>query len=320
MVNLAEEVLKGNRRAAAKLITQVENGNPEAVAALAKIYPHTGSAHIIGVTGPPGSGKSTLVKQLVKEFRARNKQVGVVAVDPTSPFTGGALLGDRIRMQELSGDPGVFIRSMASRGNLGGLARGTADAVRVLDALGCEIIIIETVGAGQSEVDIARNAHTVLVVEVPGMGDEIQVIKAGILEIADVFVVNKADRDGADHVVAELETMLLMAPDCRNWTPPVLKAISTTAEGVKEVADKIEDHARFLAESGELQKRNEENLRRELLKILKAEFADELVRLVARERIEQIVNRVIQRQIDPTSGARELLREFQEAIRCAGGN
>lgn len=319
-MDLAEEVLKGNRRAAAKLITQVENGNPEAVAALAKIYPHTGSAHIIGVTGPPGSGKSTLVKQLVKEFRARNKRVGVVAVDPTSPFTGGALLGDRIRMQELSGDPGVFIRSMASRGNLGGLARGTADAVKVLDALGCEIIIIETVGAGQSEVDIARNAHTVLVVEVPGMGDEIQVIKAGILEIADVFVVNKADRDGADHVVAELETMLLMAPDCRNWTPPVLKAISTTAEGVKEVADKIEDHARFLAESGELQKRNEENLRRELLKILKAEFADELVRLVARERIEQIVNRVIQRQIDPASGARELLREFQEAIRCAGGN
>jgi len=319
-VDLAEEVLKGNRRAAAKLITQVENGYPEAAAALARIYPHTGRAHVIGVTGPPGSGKSTLVKQLAKEFRARNKQVGVVAVDPTSPFTGGALLGDRIRMQELSGDTGVFIRSMASRGNLGGLARGTADAVRVLDALGSDVIIVETVGAGQSEVDIARNAHTTIVVEVPGMGDEIQVIKAGILEIADLFVVNKADRDGADHVVAELETMLLMAENCRRWTPPVLKAISTTGEGVEEIVDVIEEHARFLAESGELQKKNEENLRRELLKVLKAEFADELVRLVSKDKIELVVNRVVQRQIDPASAARELLRAFQEAIRCAGSN
>ena len=313
-MDLAAEVIEGNRRAAAKLITQVENGYPEAVDAMARIYPHTGKAHVVGITGPPGGGKSTLVKQLAREFRSRDKQIGIVAVDPSSPFTGGALLGDRIRMQELAGDPGVFIRSMASRGQLGGLARGTADTVRVLDAMGCDLVLIETVGAGQSEVEIARNAHTVLVVEVPGMGDEIQIIKAGILEIADVFVVNKADREGADHVMRELEAMLMMAPVCRKWTPPVVKTISTTGDGVRELADRIDEHRVFLAGSGELRQRNEENTRRELVKRLNAEFADELARVVPRERFEAVIDSVLQRQTDPTSAARELLREFQQAV------
>jgi LAO/AO transport system kinase len=207
-MELVEAVLSGDRRAMARLITHIENGADDAHASLAQIYPHTGQAHIIGITGSPGTGKSTLVNELAKAYRASDRRVGVVAVDPTSPFSGGAILGDRIRMCDLAGDPDVFVRSMATRGSLGGLARATADAVKVLDAAGFEIVIIETVGAGQSEVEIAETAHTVVVVEAPGMGDEVQVIKAGILEIADVFAVNKADREGADRTVSALEMML----------------------------------------------------------------------------------------------------------------
>ncbi len=207
-MELVEAVLSGDRRAMARLITHIENGADDAHASLAQIYPHTGQAHIIGITGSPGTGKSTLVNELAKAYRASARRVGVVAVDPTSPFSGGAILGDRIRMRDLAGDPGVFVRSMATRGSLGGLARATADAVKVLDAAGFEIVIVETVGAGQSEVGIAETAHTVVVVEVPGMGDEVQAIKAGILEIADVFAVNKADREGADRTASALEMML----------------------------------------------------------------------------------------------------------------
>ena len=192
----------------ARLITHIENGADDAHASLAKIYPHTGQAHIIGVTGSPGAGKSTLVNELAKAYRASDQRVGVVAVDATSPFSGGAILGDRIRMRDLAGDPGVFVRSMATRGSLGGLARATGDAIKVLDAAGFELVIVETVGAGQSEVGIAETAHTVVVVEAPGMGDEVQAIKAGILEIADVFAVNKADREGADRTASALEMML----------------------------------------------------------------------------------------------------------------
>jgi LAO/AO transport system kinase len=207
-MELVEAVLSGDRRAIARLITHIENEAADAHASLAQIYPHTGRAHIIGVTGAPGTGKSTLVNELAKAYRAADQPVGVIAVDPTSPFSGGAILGDRIRMRDLAGDPGVFVRSMATRGSLGGLARATADAIKVLDAAGFETIIVETVGAGQSEVEIAETAHTVVVVEAPGMGDEVQAIKAGILEIADVFAVNKADREGADRAASALEMML----------------------------------------------------------------------------------------------------------------
>jgi LAO/AO transport system kinase len=207
-MELVEAVLSGDRRAIARLITRIENDGEDAHANLAQIYPHTGRAHIIGVTGTPGTGKSTLVNELAKAYRAADQQVGVVAVDPTSPFSGGAILGDRIRMRDLAGDPGVFVRSMATRGSLGGLARATADAIKVLDAAGFDVIIVETVGAGQSEVEIAETAHTVVVVEAPGMGDEVQAIKAGILEIADVFAVNKADREGADRTASALKMML----------------------------------------------------------------------------------------------------------------
>ncbi len=207
-MELVEAILSGDRRAIARLITHIENEVDDAHASLAQIYPHTGQAHIIGVTGSPGTGKSTLVNELAKAYRAADRRVGVVAVDPTSPFSGGAILGDRIRMRDLAGDPGVFVRSMATRGSLGGLARATADAIKVLDAAGFENIIVETVGAGQSEVEIAETAHTVVVVEAPGMGDDVQAIKAGILEIADIFAVNKADREGADRTASALEMML----------------------------------------------------------------------------------------------------------------
>jgi len=207
-MELVEAVLAGERRVIARLITRIENGAEDAHISLAQLYPHTGRAHIIGVTGASGVGKSTLANELAKAYRASGRRVGVIAVDPTSPFSGGAILGDRIRMRDLAGDPGVFVRSMATRGSLGGLARATADVIKVLDAAGFEIIIVETVGAGQSEVEIAQTAHTVLVVEAPGMGDEVQAIKAGILEIADVFAVNKADREGAERTVSALEMML----------------------------------------------------------------------------------------------------------------
>ncbi|HFB52490.1 MAG TPA: methylmalonyl Co-A mutase-associated GTPase MeaB, partial [Anaerolineae bacterium] len=207
-MTLSEQVLQGKRRAIARLISRIENEHPEARQALEDLFPHTGNAHLVGITGAPGTGKSSLVNELAKALRRQNKTVAIIAVDPTSPFSGGAILGDRIRMRELSGDRGVFIRSMASRGSLGGLARGVYDAIKVFDAAGFDVILIETVGVGQGEVDIARTAHTVLVVEAPGLGDDIQAIKAGILEIADIFVVNKADKPGANNTVAALRAML----------------------------------------------------------------------------------------------------------------
>lgn len=210
-MGLVEAALTGDRRSTARLITRIENGGGDARANLAQVFPHTGRAHIIGVTGSPGTGKSTLVNELAKAYRVADRQVGVIAVDPTSPFSGGAILGDRIRMRDLAGDPGVFVRSMATRGSLGGLARATADVIKVLDATGFDVIIVETVGAGQSEVEIAETAHTVVVVEAPGLGDEVQAIKAGILEIADVFAVNKADREGADRTASALQMMLDLA-------------------------------------------------------------------------------------------------------------
>ena len=214
-VNLVTQLLAGNRRALARTISQVEDGGPTAHTLLAALYPHTGRGHVIGITGAPGTGKSTLVNALAKTYRAQGRTVGIIAVDPTSPFSGGALLGDRVRMRDLAGDPGIFIRSMATRGSLGGLARATADVISVLDAAGFDRILVETVGVGQAEVDIAGAAHTTIVVEAPGLGDEVQAIKAGVLEIADLFAVNKADREGADHTVMALQMMQGLAPPRR---------------------------------------------------------------------------------------------------------
>ena len=263
MISLEESVLQGDRLALARLLTQVENDTADGRSALNTLFPYTGKAHLIGVTGAPGTGKSSLVNQLVLHFRKSGKRVAIVAVDPSSPFTGGAVLGDRVRMKDLSGDPGVFIRSMASRGSIGGLAQATANIVQVFDAAGYDIIMIETVGAGQSEVDIAKLAHTTLVVEAPGLGDDIQAIKAGILEIADIIVVNKADRPGIESTEKALKSMLDLAHPTQRifahhgkymtaalpidtetniWFPPVQRTIATDGKGIDELAGHIAKH------------------------------------------------------------------------------
>ncbi|HEX4715991.1 MAG TPA: methylmalonyl Co-A mutase-associated GTPase MeaB, partial [Ktedonobacteraceae bacterium] len=257
MQNIVERLLNGDRRALARMVTLIENESPVARRHLAELHQHTGRAQIIGVTGAPGAGKSTLVTHLVRELRRRDHKIGVVAVDPSSPFTGGAILGDRIRMMELAGDPQVFIRSMASRGSLGGLSASTRDVVHAMDAAGYDPIIIETVGTGQAEVEVMRTAQTVLVVCAPGMGDEVQAIKAGILEIADIFVVSKADRAGSDQTVAELAMMLSLDPARRlhdktkpYWKIPVLKTSALKDQGLSELADAIQEHQVYLTESG----------------------------------------------------------------------
>ncbi|MFQ5341379.1 MAG: methylmalonyl Co-A mutase-associated GTPase MeaB [Anaerolineae bacterium] len=300
-------VLAGDRRAIARAITQVERGGQQARTILAQLYPRTGRAQIIGVTGSPGTGKSTLVNQLALAYRRRGRTVGIVAVDPTSPFSGGAILGDRVRMQALSGDDGVFIRSMATRGSLGGLAWTTRDVVSVLDAAGFDVIIIETVGAGQSEVEIAGAAHTTIVVTVPGLGDDIQAAKAGILEIADVFVVNKADLAGADQAVTQLRTMLNLDPHMGAWRPPIIKSTATTGEGVPELVDAIEEHRAHLLDSGEKPRRDRTRVQSEVLDILRQTLLNRALASVSQEEFEIMLDQVAQREIDPYTAVEKIL-------------
>jgi LAO/AO transport system kinase len=315
-MDMFDEVLAGERLALARLLTLVENDTPKGRAALDYLYPHTGNAHLVGVTGSPGTGKSSLVNQLAKAFRSAGvEKVAVIAVDPSSPFTGGALLGDRVRMRDLSGDPGVFIRSMASRGALGGLSRATASAAQVLDAAGFQIILIETVGAGQSEIDIARLAHTVVVVEAPGLGDDIQAIKAGILEIADILVVNKCDLPGADRTARALKTMLEMAHPTRPgqmtetafWETPVLLACSTGCEGVEEIAQAIHKHRDFLQASGEWQRRERERLQSSLDATLRDLLVERFRGHLADGEYEDVLARLASRELSPFEAIEALL-------------
>lgn len=303
---LVTRLRNGERRALARAISLVEQGGPTARALLAAAYPY-GSAHRVGITGPPGAGKSTLVTALAQEWRKRGVPVGIVAVDPSSPFSGGAVLGDRIRMQALGGDPGVFIRSMASRGRMGGLARATADAVTLIAAAGFPIILIETVGAGQDEVDIVQAADTTIVVEVPGMGDDVQSIKAGMLEIADVFVVNKADRPGVDQTVRQLRTMLnLGAPPADGWMPPVLTAIATTGEGCAQIVDAVEQHHQHLIASNNQSQRALSAAERELT----AAVQELVLERLRSSRWSELVQQIAARQRDPYAAANELLMEI----------
>jgi len=295
------------------MVTLIEGESPAALRYLIELHQYTGRGHIIGVTGAPGAGKSTLVTQLVRELRRRERKVGVVAVDPSSPFSGGAILGDRIRMMELAGDPNVFIRSMASRGNLGGLSSSTRDVVRVMDAAGYDPVIIETVGTGQAEVEVMRAAQTVLVVCAPGMGDEIQAIKAGILEIADIFVVSKSDRPGSDQTVAELAMMLSLDPRRRQhdktepyWKIPVLKTSALKGQGLVELGDAIEQHRAYLLESGMLANRSQRQVQSEVEALVLHTVASSLKQLVSVADWQKIVEDITARTRDPYTVAREL--------------
>jgi LAO/AO transport system kinase len=306
---LVNGVLKGNQRSIAKTITLIENNPTEAQKAISKLYPHTGKAHIIGITGPTGSGKSTLIERLAEELRKKRKHIGIIAVDPSSPFTGGAFLGDRIRMQKLSTDEEVFIRSMATRNSPGGLARATRDAVKVLDASGKDVVIVETVGAGQSEVDIIKIAHTIVVVLAPGLGDDIQAIKAGMMEIGDIFVVNKADRENADEAFFDIETMLDMSSEKEKWKPPVIKTIAAKGEGTTELLDRINQHMKYLKkEVFDIQLRQKAET--ELVEAIKQKTTDSIIDELRRKgELEKLVEKILAKKTDPYSTADKLLNE-----------
>jgi LAO/AO transport system kinase len=310
---LVDGVLKGDKRCISRVMSLLENETPEAFPLISKLYPYTGKAHVIGVTGPGGSGKSTLVGAMVKELRKQGKTVGVVAVDPSSPFTGGAFLGDRIRMQELSVDEGVFIRSMATRNSMGGLAKATKDVILVLDASGKDVVIVETVGAGQSEVDVIKVAHTVVVVFAPGLGDEIQAIKAGIMEIGDVFVINKADRENANKAVSDIEAMLKLNSRKDGWEPPIIKTTAITGEGTQALLQKIEEHKKYL-QSGMLEEKRKKRIETELIEAIKEKLANLVIEeLKKKGEWETLVNKILTRETDPYTAANALLKKITKS-------
>ena len=338
MLNLALAVLSGDRLSLARLLTKVENDTPEGREALDLLFAHTGNAHLIGVTGAPGTGKSSLVNQIALSFRKIGKRVAIVAIDPSSPFTGGAVLGDRVRMRDLSGDQGVFIRSMASRGSLGGLAQATAGVAQIFDAAGFDVILIETVGAGQSEVDIARLAHTTLVVEAPGMGDEIQAIKAGILEIADILVINKADHAGVESTEHALRSMLDLAHPVQKvflhhgqnltaitnpgnkeqtnlsagiWIPPIRRTVATDGTGLPELIDSIQEHEGNLRQSGGWLTREKVRLSAEFDVCILQTLMERFRTKTSEAKLEQIMDSIQKRQISPRAAVSVLLKEAE---------
>ncbi len=329
-MTLSQAILGGDRLSLARLLTKVENNTSEGRDTLRELFPHTGRAHLIGVTGAPGTGKSSLVNQLALHYRKKQeKRIAIIAVDPSSPFTGGAVLGDRVRMRDLSGDAGVFIRSMASRGSLGGLAQATANITQVFDAAGFDIVIVETVGAGQSEVDIARLAHTTIVVEAPGLGDDIQAIKAGILEIADILVVNKADRPGVENTEKALKSMLDLAHPAERvfkhhgatmsvsapkretnqtlWVPPIQKTVSTEGTGIPELVEAIARHVAHLTSSGEWAYRERTRLEVELEASVREGLMNRFREDVTAEAYEKALESIVQRKMSPFEAAASLM-------------
>jgi len=306
--SIAAGLRSGRQRALAQAISLAESSHPDAARLLADLYPSTGKARIIGITGSPGAGKSTLVAALAKHYRKQEKRVGIIAVDPTSPFTGGAILGDRIRMAELYTDRGVFIRSMATRGFLGGLAKATNDVVDILDAAGFDVVLVETVGVGQDEVEVVRTVQTNLVILVPGMGDDIQAIKAGIMEIGDIFVVNKADRPGADKTVTEVTMMMSLVEEHGDWVPPIVKTVASKSQGIEELDAAIEKHFEYLARSGELDRRSRERVRIRIETQLKEKFMERLIGgTIPREQYEDLLEDVLRKRNNPHDAAEGVL-------------
>ncbi len=304
----AEQIRAGDIRAVARAITAIEDHDPQSENLVDEIFPHTGHAFTIGVTGAPGSGKSTLVDRLAGHYRRRDDKVGIIAVDPTSPYSGGAILGDRIRMQGHASDSGIFIRSMATRGFLGGLARTTGDVVLVLDAAGKKFILVETVGVGQDEVDIVRLADCTLVLLIPGMGDDVQNLKAGLMEIADIFVVNKSDREGADRLEAELEAMLHLSPDHDGWKPKIVRTVATENKGIEEVAAAIAQYKEYFGHGEDREEKKIEHWKRRLVVLAEDLFLQRAISAPQGEAmLDALARDVSQRKKEPYAAARELL-------------
>jgi LAO/AO transport system kinase len=303
---LVEELRTGDVRALARIISAVENRSPGSSELLKALFPHSGRARILGLTGLPGAGKSTLVDQLARHYRKQDRTVGIIAVDPTSPYTGGAILGDRIRMQEHFSDPGIFIRSMATRGSLGGLARTTADVAMVLDASGRDVVMIETVGVGQDEVDIVRLADITVVILVPGMGDDVQTIKAGIMEIADIFVINKSDRDGAERVEREIRALQSLAIRSDKWTPPIIKTVATEGKGIESMAEAIKGYEEYLQKNNLFDQRKIKNWEQRLLEMLRDTFLEKAHQQIGEGTLSRYAAEIVKRERDPYSVVEEI--------------
>ena len=317
--NWVERIRAGDVRALARAISTIEDSGTEATALLKALFPFSGRARVIGMTGAPGAGKSTLVDQFAREYRKENRTVGIIAVDPTSPFSGGAILGDRIRMQSHHADPGIYIRSMATRGFLGGLARATTDVATILDASGKDVILIETVGVGQDEIDIVRLADITVVILVPGMGDDVQTIKAGIMEIADIFVINKSDREGADRVEREIRAMQSLAHRKDNWAPPVVRTIATEGKGLIELAAAISRYEEFLKKQNMLLKKKISNWRERLVEMLREALLERLLaERLSPDELSRLAAEVAEHRRDPYSLVEEITASLSQNTHHGG--
>lgn len=316
-MNLSDRVRQGDTRAAAKLITMVENNFPQAEKYLKELHEYCGQAVTVGITGPPGSGKSTITDRLAKHIRKMGKKVGIIAIDPSSPFTGGAILGDRIRMQDLSTDQDVFIRSIGTRGHLGGLSRSTQAVIKIMDAMGKDVIFIETVGVGQSEIEVIKVSDIILLLLMPGMGDDIQIIKAGIMEIGDIFVVNKSDREGTEQLIAEIE-MMISLNNAKKRNPIIIKTIGSENIGIEELWQEIERLVLYLQDSGQLYQRRKNRIRKEIYDLFLENWQELFFQLIGEESLENEVEKVLKQDVDPYSAVQKLTEVFKKKILKGG--